>query len=327
MDVKVNDYDTPAVKEIRETFENRGVRVLDVFTGGPAILAMVEQSYEIEREIHKTDCGIKLHIGFTPEVKEMLPFLADLIRDGVVYGVKIFTDLDPKPKDRKTVTIYVPIENILLFSYFTGIGLRIDDPHTNESNAKKLDTTSIFEARISFSFSEKIFSYLEERLRMDFVNPKDFQPREIRETAILTRDLIPEKIEVRYNVEEPVNGRDKTDLDLSLKRRIYSENIYFGVVPFSADWLVTETRDKSIERNIRKTLETFGLKDVNLEEVLIYLPVVIVGRPAKDTFKVLTPWGKELLLSLENFSRDVTNIFAYRVVDKIFKCAEYTSKE
>jgi hypothetical protein len=324
MFIKVADYDTPAVKEIREVFEKRGVRVLDVFTGAPAILAMVEQSYEIEREIHKTDCGIKLHIGFTPEVKEMLPFLADLIRDGVVYGVKIFTDLDPN--NRKTVTFYVPMEIIALFFYFTRMELRIDDPHTNESNAKKLDTTSAFEARISFSFSEKI-PYLEQRLRMDFDGAKEFQPRGIRETAILTRDLIPEKIKVGYNVEEPVKGRDETDLDLSLKKRIYSENIYFGVVPFSADWLVTETRDKSIERNIRKTLETFGLKDVNLEEVLIYLPVVIVGRPAEDTFKVLTPWGKELLLSLENFSRDVTNIFAYRVGNKIFKCAEYTNKE
>ena len=325
MYTKVSDYDTPAVKEIEKMFEKKGVHVRYVWTGAPGILPMVEQSYETEREIHKTDCGVKLHIGFTPEVKEMLPFLADWIREGVVYGVKIFTDL--APNNRKTVTIYVPIENILLFSYFTRIGLRIDDPHTNESNAKKLNTTSAFEARISFSFSEMIFSYLEQRLRNDFGGAKEFQPRGIRKTAILTRDLIPEKIEVGYDVEEPVKGRDETDLDLSIKRRIYSENIYFGVVPFSADWLVTETRDKSIERNIRKTLETFGLKDVNLEEVLIYLPVVIVGRPAEDTFKVLTPWGKELLLSLENFSRDVTNIFAYRVGDKIFKCAEYTSKE
>jgi hypothetical protein len=316
MYIRVADYDAPAVKEIKELFEKRGVSVRDVWTGAPGILAENEWSYK--RAINKTDCGIKLHIGFTQEVKEMLPFLADLIREGVVYAVKIFTDLDPN--DRKTVTIYLPMESIILFSYFTGIGLRIDDPHINESNAKKLSTTSAFKARISFSFTENIFSYLEQRLRNDFDAAKEFEPRGIRKTVILTRDLIPEKIEIGYDVEEPVKGRDGTDWDDSLKRRIYSENIYFGVVPFSADWLVTVTKDESIERNIRKTLETFGLKDVNLEEVSIYLPVVIVGRPAENTFKVLTPWGEKLTLSLENFSRNVTNIFAYRVGDKIFRC-------
>jgi len=318
MSIRVVDYDTSTVEGIKGLFGEKGVKVRNVFTGAPGIFAENERSYK--RVINKTDCGIKLHIGFTQEVKGMLPYLADLIRGGVVFGVKIFTHLDPK--DRKTVTIYLPIESIPLFAYFTGIRLRIDDPHISENNAKKLDTTSAFEARISFSFSERIFSYLEQRLRNDFDAAKKFKLRETRKTAILTRDLIPEKIKVGYNIEEPMKGRDKTDPDDTLKRRIYSENIYFGVVPVSADRLIMVTRDENIEGNIRKTLEIFGLKNVSLQEVSIYIPVVIVGRPVEDTFKVLTPWGEELFLSLENFSRDVTNIFAYRVGDKIFKCVE-----
>jgi hypothetical protein len=290
--------------------------------------------------------GLKLH-GSWFALSQIFPQVADLIKDGKISGMKIYADT---PEGAKIVTLYIPYESV--FQVLLALGINLVFQYNPADNSTTLFNTTRkgFNARVSISFSEDPYHSLtiplEHRLRWDF----DVRSGEVKSERLFTTFV---------SRKEDNNGKSEIDVPIGykisekeIKEYLNSDEkyaywigwpkpLYIGVVPFDLQYLLNSTIDKENEafrRNIESTLKLIGLKNANLEEVkgAIYFPALITERRNEKQFVVLFPFDfrdsngfltRQLKIEIDNFSRDITNLFAYKIKKEdgkyyTFKCVQ-----
>jgi len=256
--------------------------------------------------------GVKYHMPYERKfVNHLLLDIINLIKDGMIYGFKIFLNYDRN--NRRAVTIYVPFESVCYLAYSPLFKLSIRNPRTTDEsfdNAGSLSTgLKNIKARISFNFDEDYstnpspysWSDIEMKLREAFEGKSS-------KVFLLPRDLIDRRIKEGYKVDP----------------RKLTDELYIGVVPFKASDIIAEvvkSKTWGFAQVKRNMLMTLGDEE-KLYQASSHLPVYIVERKDKSSFKVITYFGIKDV-QLDDFSSDEKNIFGYEICGRNIQCVTY----